>query len=184
MLKFNRKMQRGAASFSWYQSNGLSVSRVDTALGSSGNLVNFKSIDSAGTSNYANYPVAAGTYSAETWLRGFFYGTFTAIWNFRFWMSNNPGNGLQGTGLVVNANTQVQSYQTPLANTFQSSIAVNPIGTSDPGVSNVTVGGSLTSSILVAGSYTDFIVLQLYANTTTAAGDTGVSTFNLSYIES
>lgn len=172
-----------AASFSWAQSNGAAASPTVTLLGSSGNLVDFKSIDGVGIVNYSNFPVAAGTYSAELWLRGFFYGVFNAIWDLRFWMSNSPGTGLQGTGLTVNANTQQQFYNTPLANTLQSSIAVTGIGTSDPGVRNVTVGGSLTTSITAIG-YTDFIVLQLFANTNTAAGDTGTSTFNLSYIES
>lgn len=172
-----------AASFSWAQTNGAAASPVTTLLGSSGNLVDFKSIDSAGIVNYSQFPVAAGTYSAELWLRGFFYGVFNAIWDLRFWMSNSPGTGLQGTGLTVNANTQQQFYNTPLANTLQSSIAVSAVGTSDPGTRNVTVGGSITSSIMATG-YTDYIVMQLFANTNTAAGDTGTSTFNLSYIES
>ena len=181
--KSSKRMQLGAANFSWAQSNGSAASPVVTLLGSSGNLVDFKNIDSSGVTNYAQYPVAAGTYSAELWLRGFFYGVFNAIWDIRFWMSNSPGTGLQGTGLTVYANTQVQNYSTPQANTLSSSIASAIVPTSDPGTRNVTYGGSVTSSILAPG-YTDFVCLQLYANSTAIAGDSGLSTFNLSYLES
>jgi len=146
-------------------------------LGASGNLANFKNIDSIGTSDYATYPIPAGSNSYEVWFRGFFSGVFNSIYDLRFWMSTDYS---PNTGLVVKSKTSQQSYIQPVDAT--SSIATSTLGTSDPGSRNVTVGGSLTSSIMATG-YTDFIVLQLQTQSSAPAGDTSLATFSLSYIE-
>lgn len=146
-------------------------------LGSSGNLANFKNIDSIGTSDYAANPVAAGTNSFEVWLQGHFSGIFNAIYDRRFWMSTDFS---PNTGLVVKMKGDQQAYAQPTNAT--SSIATSTIGTSDPGAANVTFGGSLTSSITTSG-YTDYIVLQLQTTTAAPAGDTSLATFSLSYVE-
>ena len=110
-------------------------------------------------------------------MRGAFSGTFNAIYDLRFWLSTDFS---PNTGLVVKCNTQQQAYAQPTSAT--SIIATNLIGTSDPGTRNVTIGGSLTSSLTAPGS-TDFLVLQLQTTTAAPAGDTSLAAFSLSYIE-
>lgn len=146
-------------------------------LGATGNLVNFKNIDSIGTSDYATHPIPAGNNSFEVWLQGYFSGTFNAIYDLRFWMSTDFS---PNTGLVVKANTTQQTFAQPTNAT--SSIATTTIGTSDPGAANVSISGNLNSSLTSSG-YTDYIVLQLQTTTAAAAGDTSLATFSLSYIE-
>jgi hypothetical protein len=164
------------ATFNWSQTVGAPTgTRQD--LGSSGNLVNFKNIDSIGTSDYAQYPVPAGSNSFEVWLQGHFTGVFNSIYDLRFWMSTEFS---PNTGLIVKTNSQQQLYCQPT--TATSSIATSAIGTSDPGAANVSVGGSLTSSLTTSG-YTDYIVMQLQTTTAAPAGDTSLATFSLSYIE-
>ena len=164
------------ASFNWKQTIGAPPG-TSQILGASGNLVNFKNIDSIGTSNYATNPIPAGSNSFEVWLQGAFSGTFNAIYDLRFWLSTDFS---PNTGLTVKCNTQQQAYAQPTSAT--STIATQNIGTSDPGTRNVTVGGSLTSSLTAAGN-TDFLVLQLQTNTNAPAGDTSLATFSMSYIE-
>ena len=164
------------ATFNWQQTVGAPPG-TSQVLGASGNLVNFKNIDSIGTSNYAQNPIPAGSNSFEVWMRGAFSGTFNAIYDLRFWLSTDFS---PNTGLVVKCNTQQQAYAQPTSAT--SIIATNLIGTSDPGTRNVTIGGSLTSSLTAPGS-TDFLVLQLQTTTAAPAGDTSLAAFSLSYIE-
>ncbi len=166
-----------AASFQWAQTNG-APSGVTTLLGSAGNLVNFKNIDSAGTSNYAQYPVPASNNSFEVWLRGFFYGTFNAIYNIQVWLSTGFS---PSTGLTIMCNPAQVSYQQPVNAT--SSIATTPISTSQPAGANVSIGGSLTSSLLSIG-YADYQVLQLQTTNNAPAGDTSLCTISYSYLES
>lgn len=165
-----------SANFTWFQTNGAPAG-IKTALGQSGNLVNFKSIDSVGTSQYTQYPVPAGSNSYELYLQGFFSGVFNAVYNLTFWMSTDFS---PNTGLVVKCNSAQQTYAQPTNAT--SSIATSTIGTSQPGSNNVSVGGSLTTSIVAAG-YTDFMVLQLQTLSNAPAGDTSLATFSLSYLE-
>lgn len=84
------------------------------------------------------------------------------------------------TGLVVKANMTQELYAQPTNAT--SSIATATLGTSDPGEANVSIGGSLNSSLTSSG-YSDYMVLQLQTTTAAAAGDTSLATFSLSYIE-
>ena len=164
------------ATFNWAQTVGAPAgSRSD--LGSSGNLMNFKNIDSIGTSDYDENPVPAGSNSYEVFLQGHFTGTFNAIYDLRFWMSTDFS---PNTGLVVKNKSNQQSYNQPT--NASSSIATSTLGTSDPGTANVSYEGSLTSSI-TSPAYTDYIVLQLQTTTAAPAGDTSLATFSLSYIE-
>lgn len=167
-----------SAVFSWEQTVGAEgTSKQD--LGSTGNLVNFKNIDSLGTSDYAQYPIPAGNNSYELWLRGHFAGVFTAIYDVRFWMSQNFASP---TGLSIYAKTTQAGYSTPT--NASSSYATAVVGTSDPGTANVSSSGSLSSSITSSvNGYTDYIVLQLRTTNQAAAGDTDLCTVSMSYIE-
>ena len=146
-------------------------------LGSSGNLLNFKNVDSIGTSDYASNPIAAGNASYELWLQGHFTGTFNSISDVRFWMSTNFS---PSTGLSVKLRSNQTSYVQPVNSV--SSIATSTISSSDPGTTNVSISGSLSSSLSTSG-YTDYLVMQLQTTASAPAGDTSLAVFTLSYLE-
>jgi len=164
-----------AATFEWVQRNG--AGGAYTQLGASGNLVNFKNVDTAGTANYNTNPISAGNNSYEVWLLGHFTGSFNRIDGCRFWMSTNFS---PSTGLYVFFEGEQSIYLQPANGT--SSIATSSIPTVDPGGTNVSIGGSLSGS-LVASGYTDHLVLQLRTDNTAPAGDTSLATFTLTYKE-
>lgn len=165
-----------AASFSWAQSNG--AGNTVQILGTSGNLTDFKSGDTAGISDYASLPITAGTNSYECWLRGWFTGSFNRISDVRFWMSTGFS---PSTGLAVFWTGIQNLYLQPANGT--SSIATSSVPIADPGTANVSIGGNLSGSLVAAG-YSDFIVLQLRTTTAAAAGDTSLATMTISYQES
>lgn len=66
-----------SATFNWYQYNGAAT--AETSLGTGGNLVNFMSVDTAGTTGYGTYPITAGTQSMSIYLKGKWGGTFNKI---------------------------------------------------------------------------------------------------------
>lgn len=166
-----------AATFNWAQSSGV-LPGVRSDLGSSGNLVDFKNIDSIGTSDYSTYPIAAGNNSYEVYLQGHFTGSFNTVSDTRFWCSTafSPNTGL----VVYCQSTGITAYAQPLNSA--SVIATSVVGTSDPGHRNISIGNSLTSSLTTSG-YTDYLVLQLSTQSNAPAGDTSLATFSLSYIE-
>lgn len=55
--------------------------------------------------------------------------------------------------------------------------------TSDPGTTNVTIGGGLSYALTGVG-YSDYITLQLQTTTAAASGDTSLAEFTLQYDES
>jgi hypothetical protein len=164
-----------AAGFEWTEKNGLGG--VETQLGTSGNLSNFKNVDTAGIAGYTANPIQAGNNSYEKWLRAHFSGAFNRIDGVRFWMSTNYS---PSTGLHVFFNGQQATYLQPANGT--SSIATSSIPTADPGSTNVSINGSLSGS-LVASGYTDHLVLQLRSDANAPAGDTSLGTFTLTYNE-
>ena len=169
-----------AATFAWAGTYGATPG-TDIDLGVSGNLFNFKSLDSlTSASDYTSYPVTAGTASYEVWLRGKFTGTFNTIDNLQFWKSA----GGPDTGITIKWDGEGNAdadYATPVSS--NSTLATANIPTSDPGTSNVTIADALTGS-LVATGYGDYIVLQIQTTTGAAAGDSSTYTFTLQYDES
>lgn len=165
-----------AATFNWYQYNGAAT--AETSLGTGGNLVNFKSNDTAGTAQYDTNPVTAGTNSMVVYLKGAWGGTFNKIQNLQFWMSTDfsPNTGLS----IKWATNGTTAYVTP-------STAVAPcpnaVPTSDPGAENIYFGGVTGGSLTAAGK-SDYIPLQLLTTTAAAAGDTSLAEFTLQYDES
>ncbi len=166
-----------AAGFEWAQTNGAPAGTT-TILGTSGNLANLKSVDDATAADYAANPITAGGNSFEVWLRAHFIGTFNTIRDVRFWQSTNfsPATGLQ----VWWHNGGQVAYLQPFSGT--SSIATSSIPITDPGASNVSIGGNLSGSFVASG-YTDFIVMQLRTTNAAPAGDTSLMTATLSYSE-
>jgi len=166
-----------AAIFTWSGQYGSGAGTVRD-LGTSGNILNFKSLDSlTSAADYTTYPVVAGNSSYEVYLRGKFTNTFTRILNIQFYKSA----GGPDTGIALkwdgDGNT---AYAQPVSTT--SAIATTTIGTSDPGTANVTIGNSLTGALTATG-YTDYMVLQVQSTTAAAAGDSSTYSFEIQYDE-
>ena len=171
-----------AATFNWAKRYGATPG-TDGDLGASGNLFNFMDEDSNTVANYSTKPITASDTadqgnSYEVWLRAHLTDTFNVIDNFQFWQSTafSPVTGLT---LKYKANN-VGAYQTPVKTT--STIATTSMPTSDPGTANVSIGGSLSGTLVAAG-YSDYIVVQLHVGTTAASGDSSLAVFSLQYDE-
>lgn len=171
-----------AATFAWCQYNGAGGTK--TELGSSGNLFNFKNIDTATPADYSSNPITASDTpdqgrSYEVWLKAYFGGTFNTIDNLQFWRSTDfsPNTGLSIYWKGNNQTAYVQPVKT------DSTVATNPIPTADPATANVSIGGSLSGSLTVSG-YSDYIVLQLDVASTANVGDTSLAVYTLQYDES
>jgi hypothetical protein len=124
----------------------------------------------------STYPITAGTYSYEKWVKANFSGTFTRIDNIRFYKSA----GAYVTAEVVNFTGQVTAYVAPT--TTASAYATSAVATSAPGSANVSIGGSLSGSLTTAGN-SDFIILQASIGSTASAGATNTKTLTLLYDE-
>ena len=124
----------------------------------------------------STYPITAGTYSYEKWIRGLWTGSFTRIENLKFWMS---GTGPYVTGETIKMTGLATQYATPI--TVVSTIATTVMPTAEPSA-NVSIGGTTTAS-LVATGYSDFIVIQASITTAASAGATNQKTFTLQYDE-
>lgn len=164
-----------AATWNWSGTYGASPGTT-TDLGASGNLFNFKTLDSlTGTADYTSYPVTAGNNSYEVWLRGHWTGTFNKVENLQFWKSAGSD-----TGISIKWDGDTTAYSTPI--TTDSTIATTDVPTADPGTANVSIGGSLSGSLTAAG-FSDYVLLQMQSTTAAAAGDTSTYTFVLQYDE-
>lgn len=157
-----------AATFGWieYQANATSTATPTN--------MNMGSTLSANLSP-STYPITAGTYSYEKWIKAHFSGTFTSVSNLQFWKSD----GDLVTGEVINFTGQQTSYVAPT--TSASSYATSALGTSS-GTANVGISGTTTASLTSEGS-SDFIILQSSVSTAASAGATNQKTFSLAYDE-
>lgn len=124
----------------------------------------------------STYPITAGTYSYEKWIKANFSGSFTRIENIQFWKSA----GAYVTGETIKWTGEETTYAVPT--TSVSTTATVAVPTSDPGTANVGIGGSLSGSLTSAGS-SDFIVLQTSITSAASAGAVNQKTFTLQYDE-
>jgi len=124
----------------------------------------------------STYPITAGTYSYEKWVRAHFSGSFTRIENLQFWKSA----GVYVTGETIAWTGNYSTYATPTES--GSTIATTAVPTSDPGTANVGIGGNLSGSLTAEGD-SDFIVLQASVTTAASAGAVNQKTFTLQYDE-
>lgn len=124
----------------------------------------------------STYPITAGTYSFEKWMKANFSASFTRIDNIQFWKSA----GAYVTGELVNWTGSKTAYVAPT--TSASSFASAAVPTSDPGTANVSIGGSLSGSLTASGM-SDFIILQASVTTAASAGAVNQKTFTLQYDE-
>lgn len=123
----------------------------------------------------STYYITAGEYSYEKWIKANFTGTFTSISNIKFWKSA----GAYVTGESINFTGQKTAYVTPTESA--SSYATSAVPTAEPAV-NVSIGGSLSGSLIAAGS-SDFIILQASITTSASSGATNTKSFTLTYDE-
>jgi hypothetical protein len=124
----------------------------------------------------STYPITAGTYSYEKWIKAAFSGSFTRIENIQFWKSA----GAYVTGETIAWEGEQTTYAAPTNS--GSTIATTAVPDADPGTANVSIGGSLSGSLTTAGS-SDFIVLQASVTTSASAGAVNQKTFTLQYDE-
>lgn len=124
----------------------------------------------------STYPITAGTYSYEKWVRGLWTGTFTRIENLQFWMS---GTGPYVTGETLKWTGRQTTYVAPTASVSSIASIAMPTTTAS---ANLSIGDSLTGS-LVASGYSDYIVMQASITTAASAGSANQKEFSLQYDE-
>lgn len=124
----------------------------------------------------STYPITAGTYSYEKWIRAHFSGSFTRVENIQFWKSA----GAYVTGETIKWTGQKTAYVAPT--TSVSTFATTAVPTADPATANISIGGSLSGSLIAEGD-SDFIVLQTSVTTAASAGAVNQKTFTLQYDE-
>ena len=124
----------------------------------------------------STYPITAGTYSYEKWVKANFTGSFTRIDNIQFWKSA----GSYVTGETIAWTGQEVTYVAPTQT--GSTKATVAVPTSDPGTANVSIGGSLSGSLTGTGN-SDFILLQASITNAASAGAVNQKTFTLQYDE-
>lgn len=127
------------------------------------------------------FPITAGTYSYDKYVRAHFSGSFTRIENLQFWMS---GTGPYVTGETIAWTGQQTQYATPTGGgaSTESVHAQTAVPIADPGTANVSIGGSLAGSLVAEGD-SDFIILQASITTAASAGAVNQKTFTLQYDE-
>lgn len=163
----------------WYWCGAYSAGETTAELGQSGNLFNFKTLDSlTGAADYTSFPITAGANSYEVWLKGLWNGTFNEISNLQFW--NSAGG--PDTGVSIYWDGQITTYDTPVTAASAEASAVVP--TSDPGTANVSITGDLAGTHKDSTEgFSDYVVLQMQTTTGADAGDTSTYTFTLQYDE-
>jgi len=124
----------------------------------------------------STYPITAGTYSYEKWVKANFSGSFTRIDNIQFWKSA----GAYVTGESIKWTGEQTEYAAPTNSA--SSYADTTVPTADPGTANVSIGGNLSGSLTAEGN-SDFIILQASVTTSASAGAVNQKTFTLQYDE-
>lgn len=158
------------SSFLLKESNGV------TGTTTTATNLNFGSIDSYNIVA-TNYPIKVDTNSYEKYVRGYFSGDFTKIYNVYFWKS--AGDYVVGEAIKYKGDIG-GTYIQPVNTTSVQATTAIPVST--PGSPNVTIGSSLSGSLTAAG-YTDYIVLQKQIADTATPGRTNTLTFTMQWDE-
>ena len=167
------------ATFSWVEYN---ANATDSGVPTNLNL---------GSTNARNlapstYPITAGTYSYSKWVQGAWSGSFTRVDNLQFWMSASGSGYVTGESLKISATTGSYSgtgtYHAPTGGASADTQASVAMPVAAPGTANMGVAGSLSGSLVAAGS-SDFIVIQASIKSTASAGAVQQKTFTIQYDE-
>ncbi len=134
------------------------------------------SVDSANLDPVAN-PVTPGNNTYEKWqkIHVTAMGGSSKIDNLKIWRTGAlGGSAAHLTNARVSSYGGAATYATPTAS--DSTVATQAMPTSEPASANLGIGGSLTGSLIAAGS-SDYLVHQIQTN----AGDTAGSTSTMNY---
>jgi len=136
----------------------------------------------------STYPITAGTYSYEKWVKGQWTGAFTRIENLKFWCSASGAGYVASEAIAFSGTTASYAgttvYQLPISTV--SAKAVNALVFSAPGTANIGFTGGLTASLTTSADGSnecDYIVIQASIGANASAGATVQKTFSLSYDE-
>ena len=126
-----------------------------------------------GSTNSANintelYPVVAGSFSYEKWIKVQFSGSFTSVTDVSLYKSD----GSYVTGEELKYGT-TDTFATPIST--ESSVAITSIPISAPSTPNIS------SDTFSPEDKTDYIVIQGYYSPNSSAGNTNDKTLTLSY---
>jgi len=157
-----------AATFSWVEYTAASTTATPTSF-------NLGSTNAANLSP-STYPISAGSYSYEKWIKGRFTGSFTSVDNLIFWKSD----GDYVTGETMKYTGQATTFATPINTVSTNATTAVPI--TEPATANVSIGESLTGSLTATGD-SDFIVLQASVTSYASSGASNQKTFSFSYDE-
>lgn len=138
------------------------------------------SVDQANLDPVAN-PIVPGQNSYEKWQKFEVtnMGGSSKIHNLKVWRTGALGGAaVHKTNARETAYGGAATYQTPTANT--STVATQPMPTTEPTGANLGIGGSLTGELTAPG-YSDYLVHQIQTNVGDVAGST--STLNYQYDE-
>lgn len=136
---------------------------------------NMGSLDAVNLDPVAN-PVTPGNNTYEKWqkIHVTAMGGSSKIDNLKIWRTSAlGGSAVHKTNVRISSYAQA-TYATPTASA--SSVATQTMPTSAPASANLGISGSLTGSLLAAGS-SDYLVHQIQSN----AGDTAGSTSTMNY---
>ena len=161
------------ANFYWEISN-LSPQTI-TQLGTTGNLMNFQNADTSNPNTFNTNPVTAGSNSFEVYLSASISGSFSAVQNFQFWQNS----GSLGPGINILWG-DTSNYHVPT--TSVSTIATYAIPASNPGTTNVGIGGNLAGVLTNPGT-SDYIVMQAQTTGSAGPGESTAVSFSISYDE-
>ena len=136
---------------------------------------NMGSTDAVNLDPVAN-PVAPGSNTYEKYQRFEVtaMGGSSAISGLRVWRSGALGGSATHTTNARTSGYVQKTFATPVATTSTQGTQTMP--TSDPGATNLGIGGALAGSLTATG-YSDYLVHQIQTN----AGDTAGSTSTMYY---
>lgn len=126
-------------------------------------------------------PIIPGANTYEKWqqIHVTAMGGSSKIDNLQVWRTGALGGAAVH---VTNARTAAYggaaAYAAPIVT--NSTLATQTMPTADPGAANLGIGGSLTGSLIAAGS-SDYLIHQIQTNAADVAGST--STLNYQYDE-
>ena len=127
--------------------------------------------------------IPAGTNSMEKYqrVRVTVNGDSNVIQGIRIWRTGTLGGAdVHLCNCKTSAYAGAAVYASPAVAT--SSKAINAMPTSDPGATNLGIGGSLTGTISTTG-YSDYLVHQIQVGAGTTAGPASANTMYFQYDE-
>jgi len=167
------------------ETNTVSVT-VTTATSS-----NMGILDTPNTTLATAYAIPADSYSYEKWqrLNVSANASGNTIQGIRVWRTGTLGGGsdTHTTNARTAAYAGAASYSTPvLTQTAAANRETMP--TSDPGATNLGIGGTLTPTsdgvgLISTTGYSDYLVHQIHVHSSTTAGPAAANTLYIQYDE-